>query len=228
MIQAFKMPKTRKKHPLTKLKVRIVGLSEAGMTPTAIESKLGMAWSTICGIVSWFSEQNTVASAPKPGQPCKTNSRDLCQLKTILKENPRMPMPGVRDLLTTLISTTTACWCAHDLGFNNFIAAQKPFLSNNHEAARLCFAEEHQHWDVDNWHKALWTNKSSFEIGKNSKQIYVWQKPRRRTLHLPSRVEERQQWYGDLSLSTQKAQWQLFLPASERLPNFLKIYISQL
>jgi transposase len=88
-----------------------------------------------------------------------------------------MPMPGVRDLLTTPISTTTACLRAHDLGFNNRIAAQKPFLSDNHKAARLRFAEEHPHWDVNDWRKVLWTDESSFEIGKNSKQIHVWKKP---------------------------------------------------
>jgi hypothetical protein len=46
------MPKRRKKHPFTKLKARIVGLSKVGMSQGVIARKFGMVWQTISGIIS--------------------------------------------------------------------------------------------------------------------------------------------------------------------------------
>jgi transposase-like protein len=46
------MPKRRKKHPLTELKARIVGLSKAGMAQSAIARKFGMVQQKVSGIVT--------------------------------------------------------------------------------------------------------------------------------------------------------------------------------
>jgi transposase len=128
------MPKRRKKHPLTKLKACIVGLSEAGMTQGAIARKFGIVRQTVSGIIARFSEQRTVELAPKPGRPRKTSKRGLRQLANLLEQNPRMNMAGVMD---TLISITTTRRRAHNLGFNNCVAAEKPFLNNRHKVNRL-------------------------------------------------------------------------------------------
>jgi transposase len=179
--------KLRKKHPSTKLKACIVGLSEAGMSHGAIARKFGMVRQTISGIIARFSKRRTVESAPKPGRPRKTGKQDLLQLANLLKQN----MLGVSDLMDTPISITTTRQQAHNLGFNNCVAAEKPFL-NDH----LQFAEEHKDWTVNDWRSVLWTNKLSFEIGKSSKQIRVWQKntrkKKKKILRLPSRADKPQ------------------------------------
>jgi hypothetical protein len=46
------MPKCRKKHPSTELKARIVGISEAGMSPGVIARKFGMVRQTVSGIIA--------------------------------------------------------------------------------------------------------------------------------------------------------------------------------
>jgi hypothetical protein len=60
------------------------------------------------------------------------------------------------------------------LGFGNRIAPTKPYLHAQHKAKRLKFAKAHVHWSGDDWKKVIWTDESSFEFGKNSRQIQVW------------------------------------------------------
>jgi hypothetical protein len=55
-------------------------------------------------------------------------------------------------------------------------AAEKPFLNDRHKVNRLQFSEENKDWTVEDWKLVSWTNESSFEIGKSSKQIQVWHK----------------------------------------------------
>jgi hypothetical protein len=58
-------------------------------------------------------------------------------LANLLEQNPQMNMSGVSDLMDTPISITTTRRRAHDLGFNNCVAAEKPFLNDCHEVNRL-------------------------------------------------------------------------------------------
>lgn len=63
----------------------------------------------------------------------------------------------------------------HRLGFQNYIAAKKPYLSEEHKAGTQAFVCAHQHWLVEDWN-IIWIDESLIEIGKNSQQIRVWQR----------------------------------------------------
>jgi hypothetical protein len=63
------------------------------------------------------------------------------------------------------------------LGFRNRIARQKPYLTIAHKVKRLAFAKEHRHWTENDWKNVIWTDESSLELGKMSRQIRVWRKP---------------------------------------------------
>ena len=64
----------------------------------------------------------------------------------------------------------------HDVGSNSCIAIKKPFLNDNHKVERLAFAKEHSYGSLEDWSKVIWTDEASFEIGKLSHQVHVWQK----------------------------------------------------
>jgi hypothetical protein len=67
------------------------------------------------------------------------------------------------------VSALTVRKALHDVGFYSCIAQKKPFLSDINRIIRLEFAREHRK-------KVIWTDESTFEIGKSSRQILVWQK----------------------------------------------------
>jgi hypothetical protein len=87
-----------------------------------------------------------------------------------------MKMASVSELMDTPISFTKTRCRAHNLGFNNWVAAKKPFLNDRHKANCLQFAKAHEHWTTNDWRLVLWTDESSFEIRKSSTQVQVWQK----------------------------------------------------
>ena len=62
-----------------------------------------------------------------------------------------------------------------DLDIGSQIAVKKPFLSQKHKAERLKFAKQHLHWSMVDWSLVIWTDKSSFEVGHQSRTIRVWQ-----------------------------------------------------
>ena len=63
------------------------------------------------------------------------------------------------------------------LGFHNRVAAKNPYLSLKHKADKLAFAKAHQNWTESGWSNIMWTDESSFEIGKYSRQVTIWRRP---------------------------------------------------
>ena len=74
------------------------------------------------------------------------------------------------------MSTSIVRKALHGVGFYSHIAQKKHLLSNICRARRLEFAREHRKWIIEDWKKVIWTYKSTFVIGKSSRQILVWQK----------------------------------------------------
>jgi transposase len=146
-----------KPHLSTEQKAKIVGILDAGMTPTAIGSQLGIGCTTISAIITRSAERGTVVTAPRSRRPRMTNDQDSRELEKVLNNNPWMKMAEVKDILTKPISTKTAHRRAHKMGFNNQVAVRKPFLNKTHRRRRLQFAKRHIDWTPDDWQMVLWT-----------------------------------------------------------------------
>ena len=76
--------------------------------------------------------------------------------------------------MATNAGATTIRTALHEMGFHARVAAAKPFLSARYIAQRLAFVKAHKNWTRADWRRVIWTDESSFEIGKNSRQILVW------------------------------------------------------
>jgi len=79
--------------------------------------------------------------------------------------------------LPVKVCTRTIARVLAEEGLPSRVAAKKPFLSDRHRAARLAFAKMHKDWSVEDWKRVLWTDESTFEIGRNSRQIRVRREP---------------------------------------------------
>jgi hypothetical protein len=53
-------------------------------------------------------------------------------------------------------------------------SANKPFLATQYISRQLDFARQYRGWCAANWERVCWTEESTFEIGKNSRQVHVW------------------------------------------------------
>jgi hypothetical protein len=64
----------------------------------------------------------------------------------------------------------------HDNGIFNRLAVKKPFLTAQHLSRQLDFVREYRGWCAADWEHVCWIDESTFEIGKNSRQVHVWKK----------------------------------------------------
>jgi hypothetical protein len=92
----------------------------------------------------------------------------------VLQDNQKSTLAKVTDSLSVAVSTSTVRRRAHEMGFNNRVAVKKPFANDINQRKRLAFARKHVNWKVADWSKVIWSDESSFEIGKKSKQVKVW------------------------------------------------------
>jgi hypothetical protein len=62
----------------------------------------------------------------------------------------------------------------HDNGIFSRIAVKKPFLIAQHMSWQLDFARQYHEWCIADREHICWTDESTFEIGKYSRQVHVW------------------------------------------------------
>ncbi|MBW0504325.1 hypothetical protein O181_044040, partial [Austropuccinia psidii MF-1] len=64
-----------------------------------------------------------------------------------------------------------------DLGKQSCIAVKKPYLSPVHMEKQLNFSWQHLNWTIEKWSRVIWTDESSFELGKQLTRTGVWRTP---------------------------------------------------
>ena len=95
----------------------------------------------------------------------------------------RALLTNCKQILTDITNQSgldVSRWCVrnalHESGFYNRVAQKKPFLTDAHKCKRFEFAFVHRKWTSEEWEKVIWTDESTFEVGKTSRQIIVWRK----------------------------------------------------
>lgn len=152
----------------------IVGMREAGLTLSKIRDIVGRPKSTISRVLKRYNECGSVKPTNKPGRPHKLSDQGRRRLMRDLSSNRRAPLAELCENITPHVGVGTLRKEIHELGVNSCIAVKKPFLNNIHRAKRLAFAKQHVLWTVHDWNNVIWTDESSFEVGKQSRQIRVW------------------------------------------------------
>lgn len=155
---------------------RIIGMHEGHLTAADISQKLSISKSTVYKVISKFNKSGIISASKAPGRAKKLSEGDREHLENLLKDNRRAPLADIISGLNVEVGATTMRREIHQLGYHSRIAVRKPFLNDKQTAKRLNFAALHQHWTVDDWMKVIWTDESSFEVGKNFQQIRVWRK----------------------------------------------------
>jgi transposase len=160
----------------TEEKSRIIGMSEAGLKGVQIAKELGHPTSTVYTVLKNFRLYGTVVGPKPTGAPRKLSERDARDIVRTLKEDRRQTLADITNKIHSKVSTTTVRRALRSTGYFCRVAARKPFLNDRHKAARLAFAKKYRSWTFDDWKKVIWTDESTFEIGKNSRHILVWRK----------------------------------------------------
>jgi hypothetical protein len=125
--------------------------------------------------VKKFQEDGTYKCKPCGGSHTKKLSdRDVRIIKRVSQANRRLTLSEITNMCPTQVSRNTIRRALHRSGIYSRIAVKKTFLTLRHMSQRLAFAQKYCRWSVEEWERVVWTDESTFEVGKNSRQIHVW------------------------------------------------------
>ena len=151
----------------------IVGMREGGVKSSRIAELVGMPRSTMSTLLTKWKKFGCVTTGkPKP-KPRKLSYHSLRDLAREIQQDQRLSLAALTRMFGVCRIT---CKHVRLLGFGNRITLRKPFLSAKYRNQRLAFARKYKHWTAEEWKNVIWTDESSFELGKESRHIWVWRK----------------------------------------------------
>lgn len=81
-----------------------------------------------------------------------------------------------RDFFPT-VHPTTICRALRDVGLQAYIRNKVPFINACNKNVRFEWAKEHARWTLVRWRKAIFSDKSKFNLFSLNGKQYVWRKP---------------------------------------------------
>jgi predicted transcriptional regulator len=151
-------------------------MRKAGLSIGQIAEQENLPKSTVQTVLQNFKKRGTVDTPKVKGRPQKLSDRNTRALKHLILKDRRASLAELTNNLPISVSRRTVQRTLKKLDFDSRIAVKKPYLNEKHIAQRLEFAKVHENWNVDDWSHVIWTDESSFEIGKFSRQIRVWRR----------------------------------------------------
>ena len=156
------------------VKDRIIGMNTSGMSGRSIAQELNLCPSTVIKVIKRFKKLGSTENATWSGWSKKLNEHDHRHLGNNVKKGHHSTLQEITNSMPLKVSSSTIRHALHEHSIHNRITIKKPFISDINERKQLRFAHNHQKLTINDWKHILWTDESSFEIGKNSRQIRVW------------------------------------------------------
>ena len=177
------MPKTPGKENTTpQLCALICSKYDEGISSSDIAAFLNTTTCTVQRVIKNYQERGHHNDAARSGRPPKLNDRAIRHLKYVVEGNRQQTLSNIVSSVNgTLPSPAHPKTIQHaldkHLGMNSHVSAKKPFLKDSHKHKCLAWARTHRQCDLDLWKKIIWTDESSVEMRKESRQVLVWRRP---------------------------------------------------
>ena len=158
-------------HVNTLTKALIRAEWERGSAAPNIATVFGIHRSTVYRILKKDKtppQPDLRSKKPTCGRRRLLSTRDESRLIRYVVRNPFDPITKVTTLLfgSRNISRMTVTRALERHGLKPYKSRTKPYISPKNKKARLDFAIEHKDWTAEQWKNVLFTDESSFQIGK--------------------------------------------------------------
>ena len=155
-------------------KAQVVALHRSGRKVSALASEFNVSRYTIHRTIKNFADRGSYNRKKGSGRPQKLQESDLRHLRRVTLNERRATLDQITEISGLNVSRNTIRRRLHGMGIFSRVTKKKPFVSSLQQARRLAFARQHSRWSLDKWKKVLFTDESSFEIGKNSRRVRAW------------------------------------------------------
>ena len=159
------------------LKNSIISLLLQGMSVRKTANRLGVGLGTVS---KYKSRHLPHLNCPPRGRvKIITETKKHVIRRDILNGKLRTAAEVHRELVREgyKVSNTTVKRALKSMGFEAKIKKKKPFLSKKHIAARYKWAQDHQHWTVNDWKRVVWTDETKINIWGSDGVKYYWARP---------------------------------------------------
>ena len=144
------------------------------MSAEKIAKKMGRDPTTIRRFIAKYQKTGKIENLPQSGRPPALNNYQKNTLLQKAKKERRKPLHEIVDDLKLNCSLTTARRILHNNGIRGYIAAKKPFVSEKHAKDRVAWCEKNRNKDLYFWRRVIFSDETTVEIGKQSRQVKVW------------------------------------------------------
>ncbi|KAI9921960.1 hypothetical protein PsorP6_001594 [Peronosclerospora sorghi] len=148
----------------------------AGSSFRDIAAHLGIPRTTVQSVYYHFQQTGFLEPLKCPGRPPKLTERGKRGLTRYVQQNRRAPLSEITNAVPSNFSERTVRRALHEAEIFARVAPKKPYLSALHQQKRLAFAQKYRSWTAAQWEKIIWTDESSFEVGKAFRQVLVWRR----------------------------------------------------
>jgi transposase len=155
-------------------KAQVVALHRSGRKTSALASEFNVSRRTIQKTIQKVVDRGTYERKRGSGRPRKLTESDQRLLRRVTLNERRATLDQITVMCGLNVSCHTIRRRLHGMGIFSRVAKRKPFVSSLQQARRLAFARQHAKWSLDKWKRVLFTDESSFEIGKNSRRVRAW------------------------------------------------------
>ena len=160
-------------------------MSNLGKSFEQITQDLGVAPSTVRGVVKRYRAPGHVHEAGRSGRPSKITPHILQQVEESVQNNPQASLNEIAEGLKDLeICRTTVNTVTKQLGFQLRIPQKKPFLVPFAKIRRKYWCRARRHWGIAKWRKGVWLDEA--------KMVYVAYQPGRKVRVRPGKELEEQ------------------------------------
>ncbi len=161
----------------------IIGSSKIGGSPAAIAKAYQIPDSTVRTTLARAAQRNdTGASRPRSGRPKAVSDRDERHIIRLVKTLPEINYATIREHVDLNCSRSTIYRVLKDFGITNWLAKDRPKLTEEHAATRLAWAKKHKDWTLEQWKAIIWSDECSVEQGSGKKRLWVFRTPKQKWL----------------------------------------------
>ena len=158
-------------------RVRIVTLSEEGLSSAELAERFGVRKATILALLAKYRRTGSVDDLRGRGRPRLSTDRQDRTLARLALRTPLMRSRALRqtwdEVYGVQASSRTVRRRLNEANIYTIIAPKKPLLTPAHRQQRLQWAHDHANWTVDDWKRVVFSDECQVQLIQSSQRRYV-------------------------------------------------------
>ncbi|KZZ90700.1 Homeodomain-like protein [Ascosphaera apis ARSEF 7405] len=172
LIRIIKMVKTKELDPYIRAKLE-AGV-ELGHSITTLSKFYKVPRPTIYDTFRLREVRDRQKTRPRPGRPRKLTERDKNHIIILIKRNPFIKYPALKEICPTAVSIATIRRLIQGSGYGNWPARKRPELTPTVAEKRWAFVKQAILWTKVQRESIIWTDECSVELGKGKRREYCF------------------------------------------------------